>query len=162
MISREIQPKPKALLIMGCPEVAVQTSLVLYTSHLLMNKGCNVVIAGNNSALELIRLADLQGHYVKEMADLDVTIGDLAQKTFDPDICYAFIHNDAGVSYLATVNALIGGEAVGIIFGHEPQALVRQCQEADLKCIWAKAVHNPRPLESKIKTEVDRWSASMS
>ena len=162
MINREIQPKTKALLLMGCPEVAVQTSLVLYTSHLLMNKGCTVLIAGNNSALELIRMADPEGHYVKESADIDTTIGDLAQKVFDPDICYVFIHNDAGVSYLATVNALISGEAVGVIFGHEPQKLAAQCSEADLKCIWARAVHNPSPLKSKITREVDRWSASMS
>jgi hypothetical protein len=73
-----------------------------------------------------------------------------------------FIHNDAGVSYLATVNALISGEAVGVIFGHDPQVLVVQCEEAGLKNIWARAVHNPTPLKSKIKSEVDRWSASMS
>jgi len=152
----------KALLVMGCPEVAVQTSLVLYTSHLLSNIGCQVLIAGNNSALELTRMADPDGHYIKNTADLDVTIGDLAQKVFEPDICYVFIHNDAGVSYLATVNALISGEAVGVIFGREPQKLVAQCEEADLKCIWAKAVHNPSPLKSKIKTEVDRWSALTS
>jgi hypothetical protein len=152
----------KALLVMGCPEVAVQTSLVLYTSHLLSNIGCQVLIAGNNSALELTRMADPDGHYIKSTADLDATIGDLAQKIFEPDICYVFIHNDAGISYLATVNALISGEAVGVIFGREPQKLVAQCEEADLKCIWAKAVHNPIPLKSKIITEVDRWSASMS
>ena len=152
----------KALLVMGCPEVAVQTSLVLYTSHLLSNIGCQVLIAGNNSALELTKMADPDGHYIKSTADLDATIGDLAQKIFEPDICYVFIHNDAGISYLATVNALISGEAVGVIFGREPQKLVAQCEEADLKCIWAKAVHNPIPLKSKIITEVDRWSASMS
>ena len=152
----------KALLVMGCPEVAVQTSLVLYTSHLLSKIGCQVLIAGNNSALELTRMADPDGHYIKSTADLDATIGDLAQKIFEPDICYVFIHNDAGISYLATVNALISGEAVGVIFGREPQKLVAQCEEADLKCIWAKAVHNPIPLKSKIITEVDRWSASMS
>lgn len=152
----------KALLVMGCPEVAVQTSLVIYTSHLLSNIGCQVLIAGNNSALELTRMADPEEHYIKNTADLDVIIGDLAQKVFEPDICYVFIHNDAGISYLATVNALISGEAVGVIFGREPQKLVAQCEEADLKCIWAKAVHNPSPLKSKIKREVDRWSALTS
>lgn len=162
MKNQENQPKTKALLLMGCPEVAVQTSLVLYTSHLLKNKGCNVMIAGNNSALELTRMADPQEHYFKESADIDSTIGALAQKVFEPDISFVFIHNDAGVSYLATVNALISGEAVGVIFGHSPLLVARQCEEADLKCIWAKAVHNPRPLKSKIKREVDRWSASMS
>lgn len=160
MKNREIQTEHKALLLMGCPEVAVQTSLVLYTSHLLMNIGCHVVIAGNYSALELTRMADPQEHYVKEFADIDTTIGDLAQKVFEPEICYVFIHNDAGVSYLATVNALISGEAVGVIFGREPEELVAQCSETGLKCIWAKAVHNPKPLKSKIKREVDRWFAS--
>lgn len=159
---RQIQSKPRALLIMGCPEVPIQTSLVLFTSHLLVNIGCNVLIAGTQAALNLIKMADPEGHYVKETADLDTTIGDLAQKILDPDICYVFIHNDAGVSYLATASVLISGITVGIIFGHDPQVLVRQCSEANLTYIWARAVHNPVPLESKIKTEVDRWSASMS
>ncbi|NIA02915.1 MAG: DUF1890 domain-containing protein [Nitrospirae bacterium] len=157
-----IQPNPKALLVMGCPEIAVQTSLVLYTSHLLSNIGYQVLIAGNNSTLALIRMADPEGHYIKSTADLDATIGDLAQKVFEPSICYVFIHNDAGVTYLATINALISGEAVGVIFGREPKKFVTQCEEADLKCIWAKAVHNPIPLRSKLNREVNRWSASMS
>lgn len=153
--------QPKALLLLGCPEVPVQTSLAIYTTNLLTKSGAQVTVAGNNAALALIKTADPSGHYVTDMADLDTTIGNLAQKTVDADICYVFIHNDAGVSYLATAAALVSGGAVGIIFGRGAQAMAQQCDDAELRCIWARAVHNPAPLKSVIKKEVERWAASM-
>jgi hypothetical protein len=152
-------PQQRALLLLGCPEVPVQTSLAIYTSNLLTNSGAQVVIAGNNAVLELIRTADPTSYYVKDMVDVDTIIGSLAQKTEDFDICYVFIHNDAGVSYLATVNALISGQTVGIIFGNNAHAMAQQCADAGLKNIWAKAVHNPKPLKPKIAMEVKRWAA---
>ena len=150
----------RALLLLGCPEIAVQTSLALYTTYLLSQCGVSVVIAGNNAALEHITTADPAGHYTDKLVDLDTTIGNLAQKTEDFDICYVFVHNDAGVSYLATAGSLISGEAVGIIFGPKAQLVAHQCEEEGLKNIWARVVHNPRPLKSKITKEVKRWDAS--
>ena len=150
----------KALLLLGCPEVPVQTSIAIYTSNLLAKSGAMVTIAGNNAALGLILSADPDSHYIRDTADLDATIGDLAEKRIDADICYVFIHNDAGVSYLATAAALIGGETVGIIFGNNAQVLAQQCEESGLKCIWNTAVHNPKPIISKVNTEVKRWVAS--
>lgn len=150
----------QALFLLGCPELPVQTSLAIYLADLITNLGGHVVIAGNKASLNLIRTADPKGHYVRDTADLDAVIGDLAQKTMDADICYVFIHNDAGISYLATASALISGEATGMIFGPEAQSLAHQCSDLDLKHIWAKAVHNPGPMISKIKDEVERWAAS--
>ena len=152
---------PKAMILLGCPEVPVQTSLAIYLTDLLDKSGAHVRIAGNNAALELVKTADPAGHYIRDTADLDATIGALAQKDEDADICYVFIHNDSGVSYLATASALVSGECVGIIFGKSTQALGHQCDELGLTNIRAKAVHNPRPLKSKIKSEVERWAASM-
>jgi hypothetical protein len=36
----------KALLVMGCPEVPVQMSIVLYLSHKLSKAGYDVTVAG--------------------------------------------------------------------------------------------------------------------
>ncbi len=154
------QKEYRALLFLGCPEVSVQTSLAIYLTDLLDRKGVQVTISGNNAALELVRTADPAGHYIKDTADLDATIGALAGKEVDADICYVFIHNDAGVSYLATASALVGGESVGIIFGKSAQSMGQQCDDLGLTNIRAKAVHNPRPLKSKINSEVERWAAS--
>lgn len=152
----------KALLLLGCPEVPVQTSMAIYTSDLLVKSGAVVTIAGNNAALGLVMTADPSGHYIKDTADLDATIGALAEKRVDADICYVFVHNDAGLSYLATAAALVSGEAVGIIFGNDARTLAQQCDDIGLKYIWARAVHNPKPIISKINMEVERWAASKS
>jgi len=152
----------KALLLLGCPEVPVQTSLAIYMSDLLVKSGISVTIAGNNAALGLVRTADPAGYYIKDMADLDATIGALSEKRVDADICYVLIHNDAGVSYLATAAALISGEAVGIIFGNDVVTLAQQCDGAGLEYIRARAVHNPKPIISKVNMEVERWVASNS
>ncbi len=154
--------RKKALLLLGCPEVPVQTSLAIYTLDLLVKSDTMVTIAGNPAALGLVRTADPGRHYIKDTADLDATIGALAEKRVDADICYVFIHNDAGVSYLATAAALISGEAVGIIFGNNARILAQQCDDAGLEHIWARAVHNPKPIISKVNMEVERWAASKS
>lgn len=151
--------RKKALLMLGCPEVPVQTSLAIYILDLLVKSGAMVTIAGNNAALGLVRTADPARHYIKDTADLDATIGGLAEKKVDADICYVFIHNDTGVSYLATAAALISGEAVGIIFGNDAMAMAQQCDDAGLENIWAGAVHNPKPILSKVNREVERWAA---
>lgn len=156
------EERKKALLMLGCPEVPVQTSLAIYTLDLLVKSGAMVTIAGNNAALGLVLSADPAGHYIKDTADLDTTIGALAEKRVDADICYVFIHNDAGVSYLATAAALISGKAVGIIFGNDARTLAQQCYDAGLEHIWARAVHNPKPIISKVNMEVERWAASKS
>ncbi len=43
----------KCLLMMGCPEVPVQMSIVLYLSNKLKNHGKDVTVAGTNAALRL-------------------------------------------------------------------------------------------------------------
>ena len=160
MNSTNSQHEPQALLLLGCPEIAMQTSLALFTLDLLVTDGVSTLIAGNNAALELVRTADPRGYYVKDMMNLDTAIADLAEKRIDPDICYVFIHNDAGISYLATANALIRTQATGIIFGPGAKTLAQQCTDLQLTNIWARAVHNPRPLKVKITKEIEHWAAS--
>jgi len=132
---------------LGCPEVAMQTSLALFTLDLLVTDGINTLIAGNNAALGLVRTADPKGYYVKDMLDLDTAIADLAEKRMDPDICYVFIHNDAGISYLATINALISRQAMGIIFGPEAKTLAQQCTDLQLNNCLLYTSPSPRDVE---------------
>jgi hypothetical protein len=43
----------KVLLMMGCPEVPIQTSIALYLSHKLTNLGLDVTVAGTDAATKL-------------------------------------------------------------------------------------------------------------
>ncbi|MHC1610798.1 MAG: DUF1890 family protein [Candidatus Methanospirareceae archaeon] len=44
----------RVLLLLGCPEVPVQTSIALYLASRLKNAGMDVFVAGTDAALDLI------------------------------------------------------------------------------------------------------------
>ena len=48
----------KALLVMGCPEVPVQMSMVIYLAHKLSHAGWDVTVAGTDAAVKLLKAAD--------------------------------------------------------------------------------------------------------
>lgn len=50
-----------ALLVMGCPEVPVQTSVALYLSNKLNKAGHDVVVAGTDAALKLLKVSSKKG-----------------------------------------------------------------------------------------------------
>jgi len=135
--------------MMGCPEVPVQTSIVLYLSNKLNKKGFNVTLAGTDSALKLLMVADPEGYYVKNTIDVDQCIADIVERKRDFDICFAFMHNDAGVTYAATISAISQAKIYAVVFGKESAALADTI-EFPAEKIVAKAVHNPIPLKSKI------------
>lgn len=138
-----------ALLVMGCPKVPVQTSLVLYLAGRMKRSGVNTIIAGTPSARQLIRVADVDGHYIHEMKDLDQVIGKLADGEITVSESYVFVHNDAGVSYAATVRSITGAPTTAIIFGEEAGQVA---EEITFPCtiIAEPATHNPMPLKKKI------------
>ena len=154
----------KALLLLGCPEVPVQTSIALYLASRLKNAGMDVFVAGTDAALDLIKVSDPDGRYVdaEKMINLDECIRALAEKRTDFDLCSVFVHNDAGISYLATMHQISNARLFAIIFGNDAESLSGQI---DFKCdkIVAKTVHNPNPLKKKIEEkikEVKRWAVS--
>jgi hypothetical protein len=154
----------KALFLLGCPEVPVQTSIALYLASRLKNAGMDVFVAGTDAALELLKVSDTEGHYVdaETMIKLDKCIESLAEKREDFDFCFVFVHNDAGLSYLATVQSISKAKLFAIIFGHDAEALAGQI---DFNCekLVAKSVHNPIPLKKEIDArirEVKRWAVS--
>lgn len=146
----------KALLLMGCPELPVQTAVALYIANKLNLEGFEVIAAGNKAAISLLLNSDPEKHYVKKVMDIDRCIGALAEKKMDFNLCFVFIHSDTGISYLATVKSLSKAKTVAVIFGKEIEPLIEA--SAGSIIIAANAVHNPTPLRAKIEG-VKSWAA---
>jgi hypothetical protein len=139
----------KALLVMGCPEVPVQMSIVLYLSHRLSLAGYDVTVAGTDAAIKLLKVSDPDCHYVQKTADLDQLIAEIVEKKTDFNLCFAFMHSDAGMTYAATFSAISRARLYAVIFGKNAEALA-QSIDFPAEKIVAKAVHNPVPLKNKI------------
>ena len=146
----------KALLMMGCPELPVQTALALYIANKLNGEGFEVTAAGNKAAISLLLNSDPGKHYIKKVMDLDRCIGALAEKKIEFDLGFVFIHSDSGISYLATLKSLSKAKTVALIFGKEIEPLIEA--SGDSLIIAAKAVHNPTPLRAQIDG-VKSWAA---
>jgi threonyl-tRNA synthetase len=150
----------RALLLMGCPEVPVQTGIGLYIAYLLNALGWDVKTAGNPSVLQLFRVSDPEKHYIRKVVDLDKCIGDIVEKHQEYELCIVFAHNDAGISYAATMHHILKSRLMVVIFGRNAETLAGQ---VDFPCekIVEKAVHNPMELKKKIN-EAFGWHASTS
>lgn len=146
-----------ALLVLGCPQVPVQTSIAIYLINRLKKAGITPVVAGNKAANTLLVVGDPDRHYLGEVMDLDRAVALMADKKRDFDLCFVFIHNDAGVSYAATMGAISKARLFAIVYGEHYEELV---QSVAFPCttIAAKAVHNPLPLK-KALDEVHPWAA---
>ena len=150
-----VEDQKKCLLVMGCPQVPVQTPAVIYMSYQLRKSGFEPVIAGTAAADMLIRYSDPENYYISQLKNLDSEIAKIAEKTVDYDLCFVFIHNDAGVAYAATMNEILENEVIPVIFGKESEDLKSGINFTS-KIIAAEAVHNPKPLINEIN-RVMRW-----
>ena len=139
----------KVLLMVGCPEVPIQTSIALYLSHKLTNLGLDVTVAGTDAATKLLKVSDSDGYYAKKLVDLDKTLEDIIEKKADFDICFAFMYNDAGMTYAATMSAISQARLYSLVFGSHAETLAETI-EFECEKIVAKAVHNPVQLKSKL------------
>jgi hypothetical protein len=146
-----------ALLVLGCPQVPVQTSIALYLINKLKKSAIVPVVAGNKAANTLLVVADPDRHYLGEVMDLDRAVAQISEKKREFDRCFVFIHNDAGISYAATMGAISSAKIFTLVYGEHYESLVKQI---DFPCtiIAAKAVHNPLPLK-KALDEVTPWAA---
>ena len=145
----EQQAERVALLVLGCPEVPVQTSIALYLMGALRKKGIRPVVAGTKAARMLLDVADLERHYVGNLVDLDHCIGEIAEKRKDADLCFVFVHKDAGISYTATLSSLSRAKVIALIFGEHARELAGQIT-FPCETVVAKATHNPMPLKALI------------
>ncbi|HII77018.1 MAG TPA: DUF1890 domain-containing protein [Methanolinea sp.] len=150
--------KKDALLVLGCPQVPVQSPVALYLMQRLRMLGISPVVAGNQAARMQVEVSDPLHHYSGEMVDLDTCIADLAEGRRSYSYYMIFVHNDAGVSYAATVQAITGKKVVAILYGEHfrevGETIGFPCEK-----VAAKAVHNPMPLKKKID-EVLPWVVS--
>lgn len=146
-----------ALLVLGCPQVPVQTSIAFYLISRLKKAGITPVVAGNKAANTLLVVSDPDRHYLGEVMDLDRAVAMITEKKRDFDRCFVFIHNDAGVSYAATMGAISRAKLYALVYGEH---FDEQVKKIDFPCtvIAAKAVHNPLPLKKAID-EVAPWAA---
>jgi hypothetical protein len=149
-------PLRSALLVLGCPQVPVQTSIALYLIYRLKKSAMVPVVAGNKAANTLLVVADPDRHYLGEVMDLDRAVAMITEKKREFDRCFVFIHNDAGISYAATMGAISKAKVFALVYGEHYDDLVKQI---DFPCtiISAKAVHNPLPLK-KALDEVTPWA----
>jgi hypothetical protein len=150
-------PAKTALLVLGCPQVPVQTSIALYLINRLKKAGITPVVAGNKAANTLLVVSDPDRHYLGEVIDLDRAVGLITDGKRDFSQCFVFIHNDAGVSYAATMGAISKAKVYALVYGEH---FDEQAKKIDFPCtvIAAKAVHNPLPLKKAID-EVAPWAA---
>jgi hypothetical protein len=149
-------PVKVALLILGCPEVPVQTSIALYLMGVLKRSGIHPVVAGTKAARALLDVADVDRHYVGELIDLDQCIGEIAEKRRNADLCFVFIHKEAGISYAATMASLLQKEIYALVFGDHAQELADQIT-FPIHLIIARATHNPGPMKNRIDSLAGEW-----
>jgi hypothetical protein len=151
------QGEKTALLLLGCPEVPVQMGIAIYLAGRLGKDGYRVTVAGNPSVIQLARVSDPDQHYVKRVMNLEKAMADLIEKKLNPDLVVSFAHNDAGISYAATVRHVFPSRLCLIIFGRNAEELAALA-EFDCEKVVEKAVHNPGMLKKKIDG-VFGWAA---
>jgi hypothetical protein len=139
----------KALLVMGCPEVPVQMSIAIYLAQKLRKAGYDVTMAGTDAAVKLLKVADFDSYYVQKTVDLDQLIPEIVEKKIDFDLCFAFMHSDAGMTYGATFSAISKAKLYAVVFGKNAEELAKTIDYPAEKIV-AKATHNPSPLKNKI------------
>jgi len=139
----------RALLLLGCPKLSVQTSIAFYLSKKLKDKNIDVSVAGTDAAINLLKVADPDEHYLNKYINLDKCIKDIVEKRLYFDLTFVFVHNDAGISYSATVNKLMDTKLFLIIFGEDAEDLTKSI-DFECKKIIANTLHNPLPLKNKI------------
>ena len=157
---------PSAEITTGCP--AVRTDRMVCASE-LRSTGWNlplasrwrqdsfpssvictsIGVAGTDAAVKLLKVADPESYYVQKTVDLDELIGEVVEKKIDFDVCFAFMHSDAGMTYAATFSAISKARLFAVVFGKNAEALGESIDFPAEKIV-AKATHNPNPLKNKI------------
>lgn len=138
------------LVMLGCPQIPIQTSAALYIVHRLRKAGITTTVAGTKAARSLLEVADPERAYLDEVIDLDTCIGMVAERERDFDLCFVFVHNDAGIAYSASMAAMSEGRVYAVIFGGSAEEILAQMDEIPCEKIMAKGSHNPLPMKRKL------------
>lgn len=145
-----------ALILIGCPQIPVQSPLVLWIADFLRDAGHTPVVAANPSARQLVQTSDPKGRYVSSFVDVDKALNEMADRK-----CWSLIislfHNDAGLTYTATAASLSPESVfVSVIFGEHAYELADEV-EFETETVVAPVTHNTRPLLTKLG-EVLEWA----
>ncbi|MDD4332425.1 MAG: DUF1890 family protein, partial [Methanosarcinaceae archaeon] len=81
--------------------------------------------------------------------NLDKTLERVIEKKTDFDLCFAFMHNDAGMTYAATMSAISRAKMYSVIFGRNADTLAETI-EFDCEKLVSKVVHNPSQLKNML------------
>ena len=148
-----------ALILLGCPQVPVQTSIALWLCAALNTRGVPCLVGGTPAARALLEVADPDRHYLTETGDLDAIIDAIAEGTREVDAVFVLVHNEAAVAYTATMVALGSGTTYALVFGGETEERIGDLAEVDCHIIAAEGSHNPRPLRRQVQEVLDTWDA---
>lgn len=147
----------EALIFIGCPQIPVQSPLVLYIADFLRDAGLEPVVAANPSAKQLVKTSDPKGHYVSEYRDLERTVNDIVDGSVSYPLIISLIHNDAGLAFTATVAAVLPNTTIiSVFFGEHAYDLMEEAEYVTEK-IAAPITHNTRPLLANLD-EVLEWA----
>ena len=132
----------EVLIFIGCPQIPVQSALVLHIEDFLQDAGHHPIVAANPSAKQLVKTSDPKGHYVKDYIDLDKTIGDLADGTVHYPLIISLIHNNAGLTYTATIAAVSPDSLLlSVLFGEHAYDIAEEVEYPTEKVV-APVTHN--------------------
>lgn len=148
----------EVLILLGCPQIPVQSAVTIYVADLIRDLGHTPVVAANPSATQLIKASDPKGHYVNSYKNVDKLISDLADRVVSYPLIISLIHNDAGLTYTATAAALAPSSLmITILYGEHAYEIAGEI-EFPAETVVAPVTHNTRPLLGKID-EVLSWAA---
>ncbi len=153
-------PKPRtALILLGCPQVPVQTSIALWLCAALNKQEIGCLVGGTPAARSLLEVADPDHHYLTDVGDLDTIIEEIADGKRDVDAVFVLIHNEAGVAYAATMAEISAGTTYALIFGDAAEERAQEMEGLGCRLIPAKGSHNPLPLKRKVQEVLKSWDA---
>lgn len=154
-------PGNTALVMLGCPQLGMQTSGALFLLNELKERRFETMVAGTSAARSHLEVADPRRHYLATSMDIDECIAALAEGKKDYDVTFVFIHNDAAVAYAATVASISAGVTVALIFGENAEALASGLEGVGCERRIIRGGHNPLPMKRTIQEAVE-WVASRS
>jgi len=159
-MNEPVPQKPQnALILLGCPQVPIQTSIALWLCAALKNSGISCLVGGTPSARLLLEVADPERHYLTEVGDLDDIIDEIAEGNREVDAVFVLIHNQAAVAYAATMAEIAGGTTYALLFGEETESRLQEIEGINCQLVAAKGSHNPLPLKRKIQEVITAWDA---
>jgi len=159
-MNEPVPQKPRnALILLGCPQVPVQTSIALWLCAALRRREIPCLVGGTPAARSLLEVADPDHHYLTEVGDLDTIIEEIADGKRDVDAVFVLIHNEAAVAYAATMAVISAGTTYALIFGDAAEERAQEMEGLGCRLIAVKGSHNPLPLKRKVQEVLTAWDA---